>query len=143
MFLYLLFLFSLVLTAHADDAHHDDAHHDDAHHDDAHHDDSHHDDHYDEHHVKREHDGMSDEEHEIGEDHHHNPDYDHEAFLGKDEADEYDKLSPEESKEKLANLFTQVDEMVASDGFVTAVELAKWIEAQQQRFVKSDSAKMV
>ena len=31
----------------------------------------------------------------------HNPDYDHDAFLG-DEADEFDKLTPEESKERLA-----------------------------------------
>ena len=54
------------------------------------------------HHHKREHDGLSDEEQYVGEDHHLNQDYDHDAFLGKDEADEYDKLTPEESKEKLA-----------------------------------------
>ena len=43
---------------------------------------------------------LSDEEHFAeGED--HNPDYDHEAFLG-DEAKEFDELSPEESKERLA-----------------------------------------
>ena len=43
---------------------------------------------------------LSDEEHFVeGEE--HNPDYDHEAFLG-DEAKEFDELSPEESKERLA-----------------------------------------
>lgn len=31
----------------------------------------------------------------------HNQDYDHEAFLGKEEAHEFDSLSPEESKDKL------------------------------------------
>jgi len=138
-------LFSLALTAHATEEHHEaTGEHHEEHHDDHHeeHHDDHHDDHHDEHH-KREHDGMSDEEHEIGEDHHHNPEYDHDAFLGHDEAQEYDKQTPEESKEKLAALFPQVDEMVTKDEFVTAQELAKWIEAQQKRFVASDSAKMV
>jgi hypothetical protein len=31
----------------------------------------------------------------------HNPDYDHEAFLGKEEADKFKELTPEQSKEKL------------------------------------------
>lgn len=31
----------------------------------------------------------------------HNTDYDHEAFLGKDEADKFKELTTEESKEKL------------------------------------------
>lgn len=31
----------------------------------------------------------------------HNVDYDHEAFLGKDEADKFKQLSVEESKERL------------------------------------------
>ena len=42
---------------------------------------------------------LSDEEHEVeGE---HNPDYDHEAFLGKDESKSFDQLSPEESRTSL------------------------------------------
>ena len=32
----------------------------------------------------------------------HNPEYDHEAFLGREESRTFDQLSPEESKEKLA-----------------------------------------
>jgi len=39
-------------------------------------------------------------------DSHHNPDYDHEAFLGKEEAHEFDELSPEESKNKLGYAFS-------------------------------------
>lgn len=31
----------------------------------------------------------------------HNPDYDHEAFLGKEEAEKFDQLSPEESRRRL------------------------------------------
>lgn len=31
----------------------------------------------------------------------HNPDYDHEAFLGKDESDKFKQLTPEESKARL------------------------------------------
>jgi hypothetical protein len=31
----------------------------------------------------------------------HNPDYDHDAFLGKDEAEKFKVLSPEVAKEKL------------------------------------------
>ena len=42
---------------------------------------------------------LSDKEHDLhGE---HNNDYDHDAFLGEDEAKEFDDLSPEESKRRL------------------------------------------
>lgn len=42
---------------------------------------------------------LSDLEHEVDED--HNKEYDHEAFLGKEEAKKYDELTPEQSKERL------------------------------------------
>ena len=42
---------------------------------------------------------LSDLEH--GGDDDHNKEYDHEAFLGKEEAHKFDELSPEESKERL------------------------------------------
>ena len=42
---------------------------------------------------------LSDEDHFEGDE--HNLDYDHDAFLGE-EADEFNNLSPEESKERLA-----------------------------------------
>lgn len=35
------------------------------------------------------------------EDGHHNPQYDHEAFLGEDQAKTFDQLSPEESTRRL------------------------------------------
>lgn len=42
---------------------------------------------------------LSDQEHYEGDG--HNADYDHEAFLGKDQAKEFDNLTPEESKRRL------------------------------------------
>ncbi len=48
---------------------------------------------------------MSDKEHFIENDKdqlsEHNPDYDHEAFLGVEEAENFKNLTPEESEEKL------------------------------------------
>ena len=42
---------------------------------------------------------LSDETHFKEEE--HNPEYDHEAFLGKEESKNFDDLTPEESKERL------------------------------------------
>lgn len=42
---------------------------------------------------------LSDESHFVDDE--HNPDYDHEAFLGEDEARTFDQLTPEESKDRL------------------------------------------
>jgi Ca2+-binding EF-hand superfamily protein len=89
-------------------------------------------------------DGLSEEDHEGGgEGHEHNPEYDHEAFLGKDEAKTFDDLSPEESKEKLGKLFHKVDEQIAADGFVTEDELKKWIQYTQNRYIREDSEKQL
>lgn len=43
---------------------------------------------------------LSDEQH-FGEEENHNFEYDHEAFLGKEEARHFEELTPEESKERL------------------------------------------
>lgn len=43
---------------------------------------------------------LSDKDH-YEEGNEHNAEYDHEAFLGKEEAKEFDQLSPEESKRRL------------------------------------------
>ena len=43
---------------------------------------------------------MSEHEHFDGEGE-HNADYDHDAFLGEEEAKEFDKLTPEESLRRL------------------------------------------
>ena len=44
---------------------------------------------------------LSNLDHGVGENAEHDPDYDHEAFLGKDTAKTFDQLTPEESKERL------------------------------------------
>lgn len=44
---------------------------------------------------------LSEEEHYERENYEHNAQYDHEAFLGKDEAQSFDKLPHEEAKRRL------------------------------------------
>lgn len=66
----------------------------------------------------------------------HNPEYDHEAFVGKDEAREFEELSPEESKERLGKLFHKVDE--DGDGLVTEEEMKAWILHTQNRYLMKD-----
>lgn len=84
-----------------------------------------------------------DVEHGEAEDEEHNPEYDHEAFLGKDEAKTFDEFTPEESKEKLAKLFVKVDQQTLADGFVTEEELGKWITYTQNRYIREDSDKQM
>lgn len=78
---------------------------------------------------------LSDEEH-----YHngvHNKDFDHEAFLGsEDEADEFDFLSPEESKTRLSMIVDRID--VNHDGNVTETELKQWIFQSQRRYILED-----
>ena len=42
----------------------------------------------------------------------HDADYDHEAFLGADEAEEFDHLTPEESQERLAAIVDRIDKVL-------------------------------
>uniref|UniRef100_UPI00358F65D6 calumenin-like n=1 Tax=Myxine glutinosa TaxID=7769 RepID=UPI00358F65D6 len=65
-----------------------------------------------------------------------NFDYDHEAFLGTEEAQNFDQLSPEESKERLGEMVLKVD--ADGDGFVTKEELKAWIKHSQNRWVYED-----
>lgn len=67
---------------------------------------------------------------------HHNAQYDHEAFLGKDEAKTFDQLTPEESKRRLGIIVDKIDE--DKDGFVTTSELKRWIQYTQRRYIDED-----
>ncbi|XP_015758332.1 PREDICTED: calumenin-like isoform X3 [Acropora digitifera] len=67
---------------------------------------------------------LSDKEH-FDKDGKHNKEYDHEAFLGK-EKKSFDKLTPEESIERLGKLVDQIDK--DGDGKVSAQELKDWIQ---------------
>jgi len=66
----------------------------------------------------------------LGHDHYqdgqHNADFDHQAILGsREEANEYESLSSEEAKSRLAKLVTKMDKN--SDGSVSHEELQEWI----------------
>lgn len=78
---------------------------------------------------------LSDKEH--GEGDTHNPDYDHDAFLGPDDAKEFDELSPEESKERLGKIYDKIDQN--KDGFVEENELRDWIKHVQRRYAFSET----
>uniref|UniRef100_A0A8C8BKH4 Calumenin n=1 Tax=Otus sunia TaxID=257818 RepID=A0A8C8BKH4_9STRI len=65
-----------------------------------------------------------------------NFDYDHDAFLGADEAKTFDQLTPEESKERLGKIVSKIDE--DKDGFVTVEELKDWIKFAQKRWIYED-----
>lgn len=66
----------------------------------------------------------------------HNTEYDHEAFLGKEEAERFDQLTPEEAKERLALIVNKVDKN--TDGFVTEEELKEWIRHVSRKYIASD-----
>uniref|UniRef100_A0A8C5WGX5 Reticulocalbin 3 n=1 Tax=Leptobrachium leishanense TaxID=445787 RepID=A0A8C5WGX5_9ANUR len=59
--------------------------------------------------------------------------YDHEAFLGKEESKTFDQLTPEESKERLGKIVDKIDRN--NDGFVTHEELKDWITHSQNRYI--------
>ncbi|NXG10455.1 CALU protein, partial [Sakesphorus luctuosus] len=63
-------------------------------------------------------------------------DYDHDAFLGAEEAKSFDQLTPEESKERLGKIVGKIDEN--GDGFVTVEELKAWIKFAQKRWIYED-----
>ncbi|OWK06260.1 CALU [Cervus elaphus hippelaphus] len=63
-------------------------------------------------------------------------DYDHDAFLGAEEAKTFDQLTPEESKERLGKIVSKIDG--DKDGFVTVDELKDWIKFAQKRWIYED-----
>jgi Ca2+-binding EF-hand superfamily protein len=77
---------------------------------------------------------LSDKDHFKGGE--HDAKYDHEAFLGKDTAAEYDELTPEKSKERLAKLVPKMD--INGDGFIEENELREHITFMQKRYVNND-----
>ncbi|CAD5112910.1 DgyrCDS2117 [Dimorphilus gyrociliatus] len=78
---------------------------------------------------------LSDIDHGAGE--LHNSEFDHEAFLGRNEAKDFENLSPTESKEKLGKIYDKIDK--DGDGFVTERELRTWIQYVQTRYTSTDT----
>ncbi|KAM6408007.1 reticulocalbin-1 [Rhynochetos jubatus] len=66
--------------------------------------------------------------------------YDHEAFLGKEEARSFDQLSPEESRERLGKIVDRIDDN--KDGYLTTEELKNWIKRVQKRYIYENMAKI-
>ncbi|KAI7803376.1 reticulocalbin-3 isoform X2 [Triplophysa rosa] len=66
----------------------------------------------------------------------HSFQYDHEAFLGKEEAKTFDQLSPEESKERLGKIVDRID--TDKDGFISHAELHRWIKHRQRRYIEEN-----
>lgn len=79
-------------------------------------------------------DPLSDKDHMRGEE--HDAKYDHEAFLGKDQAAAYDNLTPDQSKERLAKLVPVIDKN--ADDSITEEELKDHINFMQKRYVAND-----
>ena len=75
---------------------------------------------------------LSDETHYEGDKRNHNPDYDHEAFLGEEEAQTFDQLSPAEAKRRLGVIVDKID--VDEDGSVTEKELMEWVRHVAKRY---------
>ncbi|XP_046364824.2 calumenin-B-like isoform X2 [Haliotis rufescens] len=81
---------------------------------------------------------LSEQDHE---DHgEHNNNYDHDAFLGKDDAKTFDQLSPEESQDRLGLIVDKIDK--DGNGFVTEEELKEWIQYVQKRYIITDTDRM-
>ncbi|KAM4614784.1 calumenin-A [Polymixia lowei] len=72
---------------------------------------------------------LSSREHDDAQDH----DYDHEAFLGREQAKAFDELTPEESKHRLSLIVEKIDD--DKDGFVTEDELKAWIKKAQKKHI--------
>ncbi|XP_069479660.1 reticulocalbin-1 [Ambystoma mexicanum] len=66
--------------------------------------------------------------------------YDHEAFLGREDSRTFDQLSPEESRDKLGKIVERID--FDKDGYVTADELKSWIRRVQKRYIYENVAKV-
>ncbi|XP_018080024.1 reticulocalbin 3 L homeolog isoform X1 [Xenopus laevis] len=78
---------------------------------------------------------LSDHEH----DDHKGFQYDHEAFLGKEEARTFDQLTPEESQHRLGKIIDQMDK--DKDTYITSHELFAWIKYVGRRWNVEDSEK--
>ena len=64
---------------------------------------------------------------------------DREAFLGPDDAKQFENLSVDESKRKLVEIAEKIDK--DKDGFVTLKELELWIKTVQKNFIERDVEK--
>ncbi|XP_067935590.1 calumenin-like isoform X2 [Watersipora subatra] len=67
----------------------------------------------------------------------HNAEYDHEAFLGREKAREFDHFSPEQSIQGLKVIVDKIDSN--NDKKVTESELVAWIKYIQRRYITQNA----
>ncbi|XP_067830613.1 reticulocalbin-3 isoform X2 [Heptranchias perlo] len=67
--------------------------------------------------------------------------FDHEAFLGKEDSKTFDQLTPEESKERLGKIVDRMDS--DSDGLITDTELRDWMKRVRRRWLTEDMGKQM
>jgi len=63
--------------------------------------------------------------------------YDHEAFLGDEDAEYFESLDPEESQRRLGIICDKID--TNGDRMINLEELQKWIQFVQEREVREDT----
>jgi len=66
----------------------------------------------------------------------HDAQYDHEQFLGEDQAKTFDQLAPEESRRRLGIIVDKIDE--DKNKLVDLSELKNWISFTQRRYIEDD-----
>ena len=64
-------------------------------------------------------------------------DYDHDAFLGDEDAEYFEALDPEESQRRLGIICDKIDK--DKNGLISLEELQKWIQFVQEREVREDT----
>lgn len=79
---------------------------------------------------------LSDEEHYVDEGE-HSRNYDHEAFLGKDDVKTFDELTPEDSKIRLQIIYDKIDK--DQNNQLSEEELSSWIQYVQNRYIRQDT----
>ncbi|KAL5961911.1 Calumenin-B [Taenia solium] len=67
----------------------------------------------------------------------HNLQFDHEAFLGKELAAEFDKLTDKESRERLTQIFKKIDQ--DGDNAISETELKRWISFVSKTALRADA----
>lgn len=71
----------------------------------------------------------------------HNLEYDHEAFLGKDGAKDFDGLSDEQGKSMLGLIFHKIDK--DGNNLVDEQELYNWVKQTQFKYIWDDADKQM
>ncbi|XP_032226201.1 calumenin [Nematostella vectensis] len=67
----------------------------------------------------------------------HSSKYDHDAFLGEDQAAEFDELTPKQTKQRLRELFPKID--VDQDQKISLKELVEWIDVNMKKHTRKSS----